>query len=108
MPDIEIKYNGDLRTTATHLKSGSIITTDAPVDNKGKGEQFSPTDLFATALGSCMLTIMGLVAKRDGIMVEGTTAEVEKIMVSNPRRIGEIRLKIIFPHPILDKDQVKL
>ena len=108
MPDIKIKYDGNLRTTATHLKSGSVITTDAPVDNKGKGENFSPTDLFATALGSCMLTIMGIIAKRDGIMIEGTTADVEKIMVSNPRRIGEIRLKINFPHLISGKDQVKL
>jgi len=102
----KVVYKGDLRTEAIHLQSGNNIITDAPVDNEGKA--FSPTDLVATALASCMLTIMGIVAKRDGIMIEGTTAEVEKIMVSNPRRIGEIRLKINFPHPILDKDQVKL
>jgi uncharacterized OsmC-like protein len=104
----KVVYKGDLRTESTHLQSGEIIITDAPIDNQGKGKAFSPTDLVATALASCMLTIMGIVAKRDGIMIEGTTAEVEKIMVSNPRRIGEIRLKINFPHPILDKDQVKL
>jgi len=104
----KVVYKGDLRTESTHLQSGETIITDAPIDNQGKGKAFSPTDLVATALASCMLTIMGIVAKRDGIMIEGTTAEVEKIMVSNPRRIGEIRLKIIFPHPILDKDQVKL
>ena len=104
----KVVYKGDLRTESTHLQSGKTIITDAPVDNQGKGKAFSPTDLVATALASCMLTIMGIVAKRDGIMIDGTTAEVEKIMVSNPRRIGEIRLKINFPHPILDKDQVKL
>ena len=104
----KVVYMGDLRTESTHLQSGKTIITDAPVDNQGKGKAFSPTDLVATALASCMLTIMGIVAKRDGIMIDGTTAEVEKIMVSNPRRIGEIRLKINFPHPILDKDQVKL
>ena len=104
----KVVYKGDLRTESTHLQSGKTIITDAPVDNQGKGKAFSPTDLVATALASCMLTIMGIVAKRDGIMIEGTTAEVEKIMVSNPRRIGEIKLKINFPHPILDKDQVKL
>ncbi len=104
----KVVYKGDLRTEAIHLQSGNNIITDAPVDNEGKGKAFSPTDLVATALASCMLTIMGIVAKRDGIMIEGTTAEVEKIMVSNPRRIGEIRLKINFPHPISGKDQVKL
>jgi len=104
----KVVYKGDLRTEAIHLQSGNTIITDAPVDNEGKGKAFSPTDLVATALASCMLTIMGIVAKRDGIMLEGTTADVEKIMVSNPRRIGEIRLKINFPHPISGKDQVKL
>ena len=104
----KVVYKGDLRTEAIHLQSGNTIITDAPVDNEGKGKAFSPTDLVATALASCMLTIMGIVAKRDGIMIEGTTADVEKIMVSNPRRIGEIRLKINFPHLISGKDQVKL
>ena len=104
----KVVYKGDLRTEASHLQSGETIITDAPVDNEGKGEAFSPTDLLATALASCMLTIMGIVAKRDGIDMEGATAEVEKIMASNPRRIGEIRLKISFAHPITDKDQVKL
>lgn len=102
----KVVYKGDLRTESTHLESGKTIITDAPVDNQGKA--FSPTDLVATALASWMLTIMGIVAKRDGIMIEGTTAEVEKVMISNPRGIGEIRLKINFSHPILDKDQVKL
>ena len=104
----KVVYKGDLRTEAIHLQSGNTIITDAPVDNEGKGKAFSPTDLVATALASCMLTIMGIIAKRDGIMIEGTTADVEKIMVSNPRRVEEIRLKINYPHPISGKDQVKL
>ena len=104
----KVVYKGDLRTESTHLQSGKTIITDAPVDNQGKGEAFSPTDLVATALASCMLTIMGIVAKRDGIKMEGTTAEVEKIMASDPRRIREIRLKINFVFPIADKDQAKL
>ena len=104
----KVVYKGDLRTESTHLQSGKTIITDAPVDNQGKGKAFSPTDLVATALASCMLTIMGIVAKRDVVMIEGTTAKVEKVMVSNPRRKGEIRLKINFSDPILDKDQVKL
>ena len=104
----KVVNKGDLRTESTHLESGKTIITDAPVDNQGKGKAFSPTDLVATALASWMLTIMGIVAKRDVVMIEGTTAKVEKVMVSNPRRKGEIRLKINFSDPILDKDQVKL
>ena len=104
----KVVYKGDLRTEATHLQSGETIITDAPVDNQGKGEAFSPTDLVATALASCMITIMGIVAKRDKIKMEGTTAEVEKIMASDPRRIGEIEIKINFAHPIEEKDRAKL
>jgi putative redox protein len=87
----KIIYTGDLRTSATHLQSGTIIETDAPVDNQGKGERFSPTDLVATALGNCMLTIMGIAARTHGINIDGTTCDIEKIMVANPRRIGEIK-----------------
>tara|TARA_B000000532_G_C18713129_1_gene339142 strand:+ start:19 stop:420 length:402 start_codon:yes stop_codon:yes gene_type:complete len=90
----KIEYKGELRTEAVHLSSGKAIITDAPVDNKGKGEAFSPTDLVATALGSCMMTIMGIVAEREGIKLDGTIAEVEKVMATNPRRIGEIIIKI--------------
>jgi uncharacterized OsmC-like protein len=88
----KVIYTGNLRTTATHLKSGTQIETDAPLDNKGKGERFSPTDLVATALASCMLTIMGIKARDHGINLEGTTCSIEKIMASNPRRIGEIKI----------------
>ena len=104
----KVIYEGELRTQATHLQSGKTIYTDAPVDNQGKGNAFSPTDLVATSLASCMLTIMGIVARRDGILLEGTVAEVEKIMVKDPRRIGEIKIKFIFKHKIEEEDRVKL
>lgn len=104
----KVVYQGDLRTEATHLKSGNTIITDAPLDNEGKGEAFSPTDLVATALASCMLTIMGIVARRDGIDIEGTKADVEKIMSTDPRRIGEIRININFLKHIEVKDRKKL
>lgn len=93
----KITYTGGLRTEAVHLKSGTKIVTDAPVDNHGKGEAFSPTDLVATALGSCMLTIMGISANSHDIDIEGATVEVEKIMASNPRRIKKIRLVMTMP-----------
>ena len=100
-----VEYKGELRTEAVHLKSGKTIITDAPIDNQGKGEAFSPTDLVATALGSCMITIMGIVAEREGITLDGTTAEVEKVMATNPRRIGEVKIKIKFIQK-LNRDQI--
>jgi putative redox protein len=90
MKTSKIVYNGNLRTEATHLKSGKTIITDAPVDNNGKGEAFSPTDLLATSLGCCMVTIMGIVANNNHISIEGTTMEITKVMESNPRRVSEI------------------
>ena len=99
-----VEYKGELRTEAVHLKSGKTIITDAPIDNHGKGEAFSPTDLVATALGSCMITIMGIVAEREGIILNGTTAEVEKVMATSPRRIGEVKIKIKFIQK-LNRDQ---
>ena len=92
----KVTYEGGLRTKARHTQSGNSIVTDAPVDNQGKGEAFSPTDLVATALASCMLTIMGIVAERNSIELKGTTAEVEKIMGTMPRKISEIKIKILF------------
>ena len=94
----KIIYNGNLRTTATHLRSGVSIETDAPTDNNGKGERFSPTDLVATALGSCMLTLMGIAADRMGLNIEGTTCEIEKVMAANPRRISEVHVKMNVPN----------
>lgn len=88
----KIIYTGNLRTTATHLKSGITIETDAPTDNNGKGERFSPTDLVATALGSCMITLMGIAADRHELNIDGTTCEIEKIMTSNPRMIGAVKV----------------
>ena len=103
-----VEYKGELRTEAVHLKSGKTIITDAPIDNHGKGEAFSPTDLVATALASCMMTIMGIVAERDEIELEGTIAEVEKIMAKNPRRIGEIKIKIKFSQKLNRDEKDKL
>lgn len=92
-----IVYDGNLRTVCTHLNSGNVIETDAPVDNQGNGERFSPTDLVATALGSCMLTIMGIKARDMNIDLKGVKIEVEKIMKAEPRRIGGINLTFSFP-----------
>lgn len=92
----KVIYTGNLHTEATHLKSGTVVETDAPIDNHGKGACFSPTDLVATALSSCMMTIMGIAAEAHQIDIIGTTCEVEKIMESNPRRIGTIRIKMSF------------
>ena len=96
----QIIYEGNLRTVATHLQSGTVIETDAPTDNQGKGERFSPTDLVATALGNCMLTIMGIKARDMQLNLEGTTVDITKIMVANPRRIGEIKVVINFPESL--------
>ncbi|MBK9461570.1 MAG: OsmC family protein [Chitinophagales bacterium] len=94
----EIIYQGDLRTQATHLQSGDIILTDAPKDNHGKGEAFSPTDLVATALGSCMLSIMGIIANRHEINILGTQVSIHKIMQANPRRIAAIEVTMYMPN----------
>ena len=99
----KIIYQNGLRTQATHIQSGNTIITDAPTDNKGKGEAFSPTDLVATALGSCMLTIMGIKADEMNISIEGTTAETKKIMGSEPRRISQINIHITVPISADDK-----
>ena len=90
----KVLYEGSLRTKAVHIASGSTIVTAAPTDNNGKGEAFSPTDLVATSLASCMLTIMGIIAERDGIDLKGAHAEVKKVMSSNPRRISKVGIKI--------------
>lgn len=94
----KVLYQGDLRTEAVHLQSNTIIYTDAPKDNHGKGEAFSPTDLVATALASCMISIMGIVAKKENMTeITGTQAEIIKVMYPDPRRIGEIHIKVTFP-----------
>lgn len=96
-------YRGELRTTATHTRSGSQITTDAPIDNQGKGECFSPTDLLAASLASCIVTIMGITAKNHGFTIDGAKMDIRKVMASNPRRVAEISIDIHFPHNYPDK-----
>ncbi len=93
----EIIYTGDLHTDAKHIRSGNTIATDAPTDNNGKGEAFSPTDLVAAALGSCILTIMGISARNYDIDISGATAQVTKTMLSNPRRIGKLEVIVQMP-----------
>ena len=104
----KVTYKGSLRTEAIHIQSGNTIITDAPIDNHGKGEAFSPTDLVATALASCMLTIMGIVANRNHFKINGTIAEIEKIMDANPRRINEIKINIRFNENFDKKTKRKL
>ena len=93
----KVEYKENLRTVCEHVKSGTLIETDAPTDNQGKGERFSPTDLVATAFASCMLTLMGIAIQERDINIDGTTCEVEKVMASNPRRIAAINVKMRFP-----------
>ncbi|MGA8852907.1 MAG: OsmC family protein [Christiangramia sp.] len=93
----KVEYLGSLRTESEHLQSGSKMITDAPVDNHGKGEAFSPTDTVANALATCMLTVMGIKADALEIDMKGTTAEVTKTMAAEPRRISKIEVNIKFP-----------
>jgi putative redox protein len=93
----EIIYKGALRTEAKHLQSSIIIETDAPTDNLGKGERFSPTDLLATSLGTCMITTMGIKARNMNVDLTGTKISVQKIMKSDPRRVGKIEVTFEFP-----------
>ena len=95
-----VTYVGNLRTECQHLRSGTTIETDAPVDNNGKGERFSPSDIVATALGTCMLTIMGMRANDMNVVLDGTKIDVEKIMKQDPRRIGGINLTFHFPESL--------
>jgi putative redox protein len=103
-----IEYLGDLRTQATHLLSGNQIFTDAPPDNQGKGEAFSPTDLCATSLGCCMVTIMGISARNHDIDMAGAKAEITKVMGADPRRIARIEVKIIMPPKNYSDKQKKI
>lgn len=109
MVNMSVVYEGKLRAVLTHQPSGSKIETDAPKDNMGKGERFSPTDLVAAALASCALTTMGIVAQRDGVDMAGARAEVSKEMVSTPsRRIGALPLTLILPASIPADYRAKL
>jgi len=108
MPTIHTTYIGDLRTEAVHIQSGEKIITDAPTDNQGRGEAFSPTDLATASLASCMLTIMGIAANTHGFNIDGTKADVTKIMASNPRRIGQIDIHLWFPPNNYSEKEKKL
>ena len=103
-----VTYESNLRTTCLHLQSGSVFETDAPTDNKGKGERFSPTDLIATGLGACLITTMGIKAESMNIQLDGAKVEVTKIMVSDPRRIGKIIVHATLPALNLDEKTTEI
>jgi uncharacterized OsmC-like protein len=107
MATIKSSYLGSLRTESIHVQSNTILLTDAPVDNNGRGEEFSPTDLISSALGSCMVTIMGIIAERDGLKIEGLTYEVTKIMQVSPRKIAEIRIDFFWENPIKEQSFIQ-
>jgi uncharacterized OsmC-like protein len=108
MNSFEIKYQGNLRTTATHLDSGSEISTDAPKDNHGLGETFSPTDMVCSALASCILTIMAIAVEKNGEDIKGAKAMVKKTMGINPRRISKIDIELSFPRDYDERTKVIL
>ena len=109
MVEVGISYEGRLRCRAIHEPSGAELITDAPKDNMGEGKSFSPTDLVATALGSCMMTIMGIQAQKTNLDLTGTTVRVSKEMVSQPqRRIGKLVVDITVPVPVSAEDRQKL
>lgn len=98
MVDIYVEYQGDLHCQAQHGPSGAVLVTDAPVDNQGRGASFSPTDLVATGLGTCMLTVMGILAKKRGYQLEGARVHVKKVMTAElPRRIAELGVEVTLP-----------
>lgn len=105
MNTAKVTYLGNLRTESEHLQSGNKYITDAPIDNNGKGEAFSPTDTVATGLANCMITVMGIKARDMEINMDGTTAMVTKTMAANPRRISKIEVILDFPHGIDTKSQ---
>ena len=103
----QIIYKGALRTEAKHLQSGTVIETDAPTDNQGKGERFSPTDLLATSLGNCMLTIMGIKARDMNVNLDDTIVDITKIMKSEPRRVSGIKVVFHFVKGLAVDDKQK-
>jgi len=108
MNKFKVKYQGSLRTTATHLDSGSKIKTDAPKDNHGLGEAFSPTDILCSSLASCILTIMAIAVEKKGVDITGATAIVKKTMINNPRRIAKIDIDLTFPKQYKSKTKTIL
>ena len=109
MPTVSCRYSGELRCEATHHGSGAVLITDAPIDNSGKGEEFSPTDLLATSVATCMLTIMGITAKGRNWSIEGCTAEVDKQMTeSGPRKVEKLRVHLKLPHHLSNEQRALL
>lgn len=107
MTKMSVKYAGNLRCEVLHSQSGTVIETDAPLDNKGKGARFSPTDLLCTSLATCILTTMAIAAEERQWPFQGVTAEFEKIMSGTPRKVGEIKINFVFPNMGYD-DTMKL
>jgi len=105
MATIETIYQGDLRTQAKHVYSGNTIITDAPLDNQGKAEAFSPTDLMSASLGGCRFKFMGIAAREQGIDMDGSTCSISKIMAADPRRVSEIQITFNFPEIIYTEKQ---
>ena len=106
MPTVSCRYRGELRCEATHHGSGAVLITDAPIDNAGKGEEFSPTDLLATSVATCMLTIMGITAKSRNWSIEGSTADVEKQMTqSGPRKAEKLRVHLKLPQQLSNEQR---
>lgn len=103
-----VEYLGSLRCEGKHLKSGNLITTDAPTDNKGKGEAFSPTDLMCTSLACCMITIMGIAADEKEIVLSSVNADIEKIMGTNPRRVVGINIHLKIGAKELDQRKTEI
>ncbi|MCX8148883.1 MAG: OsmC family protein [Thermaurantimonas aggregans] len=104
----KVVYTGGLRCESTHTRSQQVIHTDAPPDNHGRGEAFSPTDLLSTSLANCMLTIMGIAAGENEKLLKGAFAEVTKVMASGPRRVSEIHLKVYLPAQYPESDRLRL
>ena len=108
MPTVKVTYLGNLRTNSMHLQSGNQLITDAPTDNMGKGEAFSPTDLLATATGTCILTTMAIVAQRDGIELMNSEVEVTKIMTQTPpRRVARLKINLKMKANVVLSDEQK-
>ena len=106
MPTVSCRYSGELRCEATHHGSGAVLITDAPIDNAGKGEEFSPTDLLATSVATCMLTIMGITAKSRNWSIEGSTADVEKQMTqSGTRKVEKLRVHLKLPQQLSNEQR---
>ena len=109
MPTVSCRYSGELRCEATHHGTGAVLITDAPIDNAGKGEEFSPTDLLATSVATCMLTIMGITAKSRDWSIEGSSAEVDKQMTqSGPRKVEKLRVHLKLPQHLSNEQRALL